>query len=118
MRRPAFPAAALALALASGPAPAQPLTAFNPSRETPEALPAGPARDVTFYVCTACHSTALIQRSGFTAEQWDGLMDWMSERQNMPVLNPALRQMIVAYLAEHFPPRRATPRGGRNPFSE
>lgn len=88
------------------------------SRETPGVLPAGPARDVTFHVCTACHSSALIRRSGFTAAQWDDLMDWMSERQNMPVLNPDLRRMIVSYLAEHFPPRRTSPRGTRNPFAD
>jgi hypothetical protein len=87
-------------------------------RETPEMLPPGAARDVTFHVCTPCHSTAVIRRSGFTAAQWDDLMDWMSERQNMAVLNPQLRSMIVGYLAENFPPRRTSPRGTRNPLSD
>ena len=110
---------AAALIAAAPPAPGQtPPAAFNPSRETPDVLPPGPARDVTFYVCTPCHSSAVIRRSGFTPDQWDDLMDWMSSRQNMPVLNPDLRRMIVAYLAEHFPPRRTAPRAGRNPFAD
>jgi Spy/CpxP family protein refolding chaperone len=92
--------------------------AAQPARETPDALPPGPGRDVTFHVCTPCHSTALIRRSGLTRPQWDALMDWMSERQNMPVLNPALRTMVVDYLAEAFPPRRAGPRGRATPFAD
>jgi hypothetical protein len=92
--------------------------AAHEARETPAVLPDGPGRDVTFHVCTPCHSTAVIRRSGLTRPQWDELMDWMSERQNMPRLNPALRAMVVDYLAQAFPPRRQGPRGGPNPFAD
>jgi hypothetical protein len=51
--------------------------------EEPSALPAGPGQEETFYACTACHSTAIIRRSGLPRAQWDGLMDWMVEKQGM-----------------------------------
>jgi hypothetical protein len=104
------------LLLVGAPARAQPAPAAQ--RETPGVLPDGPGRDVTFYVCTPCHSTSVITRGGFTRTQWDDLMDWMVQRQNMAPLNPELRRTIVDYLAEAFPPRRTTPRGGRNPFAD
>jgi hypothetical protein len=111
-------AALVAAAMLAAAMPALAQTAPAAQRETPAALPEGPGRDVTFYVCTPCHSTAVIRRGGFTRAQWDDLMDWMSERQNMPVLNPELRRTVVDYLAEAFPPRRTSPRGGRNPFAD
>ena len=103
----------LALAFAfplAGAALAQPA----PEPEGPSILPAGDGQEETFYACTACHSTAIIRRSAFNREQWDGLMDWMAEKQGMNPLEPADRRQIVDYLARNFGPR-ASPRG-RNPF--
>lgn len=111
---PPAPAAAPSVSIAA-PATAP---AFDPVSETPDILPDGPGQDETFHACIACHSTAVIRRSGFTRAQWDDLMDWMTQRQNMPPLDPALRRTVVDYLAEAFPPRRASPRGGRNPFAD
>lgn len=102
-----------ALLLAAMPAAAQ--VAAEP--ETEEALPAGAGRQEVFVLCTACHASAVIRRSGLTRERWDELMDWMTERHGMPPLEGELRTTIVGYLAEHFPPRRTTPGGrGRSPF--
>jgi hypothetical protein len=102
----------LALALTGGVALAQ----TAPEPEEPSILPAGDGQEETFYACTACHSTSIIRRSAFNREQWDGLMDWMVEKQGMNPLEPAERRQIVDYLAQHFGPRRAT--RGRNPFLE
>lgn len=103
------------------PPPAQvaaaPAPQANPDNETPDALPPGEGRDDTFYACTACHSTALIRRSGLSRAAWDGLMDWMVEKQNMTPLDPTQRKLIVDYLAEAFPPRRQQPGGRVNPFA-
>jgi hypothetical protein len=85
--------------------------------EEPSVLPDGEGRDETFYLCTACHSTAIIRRSGFTRQQWDDLMDWMVERQNMNPLTAEERVLIVDYLAKAFPPRRTRPPGFTNPFA-
>ncbi len=85
--------------------------------ETEDVLPAGPGREAVFPLCTACHASAVIRRSGLTRERWDELMDWMTERHGMPALEGEQRTVIVDYLAEHFPPRRTVPAGrGRNPF--
>ena len=95
-------------------AEAERLAAVQTPRETEEALPAGHGRGEVFALCTACHSTAIIRRSGFTRERWDELMDWMTEKQGMAPLEGEMRGLVVDYLAEQYPPRRA-PRGG-NPF--
>jgi len=98
-------------------APLPPAPAAEAEPEEPSALPDGHGRDETFHACTACHSTALIRRSGFTRQQWDDLMDWMVDRHNMNVLEPDERTLIVDYLARTFPPRRTRPPGFANPFA-
>jgi cytochrome c-type biogenesis protein CcmH/NrfF len=100
----------LMLALASG-AAAQ---AYVPGSEEETVLPEGEGRSETFGYCTACHGTAIIRRSAFSRQQWDGLMDWMTERHGMNPLEGELREQIVDYLVTHFGPRQQ-PRG-RNPF--
>lgn len=91
------------------------LVAVQRPAEEADALPAGHGREDTFAACTACHSTAIIRRSGLTRERWDELMDWMVEKQGMNPLEPDQRTVIVDYLAVAFPERRANPRA-RNPF--
>jgi hypothetical protein len=99
-------AGGIALAGAQAPAP-------EPEEET--VLPEGEGRSETFAYCTPCHGTAIIRRSRFSREQWDGLMDWMSEKQGMNPLEGEFRDLIVNYLAQHFGPAQA-PARGRNPF--
>jgi hypothetical protein len=109
---------ALLLVLGGGAALAQQARTLDEATqpaEDPSVLPAGPAQEETFYACTACHSTAIIRRSHFTREQWDGLMDWMTERHGMNPLEGEERRQIVDYLAQHFGPR-TLPARGRNPF--
>ncbi len=102
------------LLVAGAPAPPAALAA---EPEEPSVLPDGHGRDETFYACTACHSTALIRRSGFTRQQWDDLIDWMVEKQNMNPLEPEERKLIVDYLAAAFPPRHTRPPAFANPFA-
>jgi hypothetical protein len=85
----------------------------TPEEET--ILPDGEGRSETFAYCTVCHNTALIRRSRFSRQQWDGLMDWMAERHGMNPLEGEFRDTIVDYLAQHFGPSQA-PARGRNPF--
>ncbi|MBI0539363.1 hypothetical protein D9599_27960 [Roseomonas sp. KE2513] len=84
--------------------------------EMPEALPEGHGREEAFYRCTACHSTAVIRRSRLSRDRWDELMDWMTERHGMPLLEGEERRLIVDYLAGAFPPQEQRRRGSRNPF--
>jgi len=85
--------------------------------ETPEVLAEGEGREETFYLCTPCHNTALIRRSGLTRQQWDELMDWMTERHGMNPLEGELRETIVNYLAQAYPPRRQRGPALVNPFA-
>jgi hypothetical protein len=89
--------------------------AIEQTAEEETVLPEGEGRAETFGYCTACHNTALIRRSRFTRAQWDGLMDWMTERHGMNPLEGEYRAIIVDYLARHFGPAQA-PTRGRNPF--
>jgi hypothetical protein len=106
----------LILAFGALPLLAAPLAAQQTADVTEEetVLPEGEGRGETFGYCTACHSTAIIRRSHFSRTQWDGLMDWMTERHGMNPLEGELRTTIVDYLARHFAPSQAT--RGRNPF--
>jgi cytochrome c553 len=112
MRRLLF----LALALGALPLLAAPVAAQSTAEAVEEetVLPAGEGRGETFGYCTACHNTAIIRRSQFSRPQWDGLMDWMTERHGMNPLEGELRTTIVDYLAQHFGPSQAT--RARNPF--
>lgn len=67
-------------------------------------LPPGPGQEETYAICGACHSMRLVTQQGLSAERWDGLIDWMVEKQGMAPLEADERQRIVAYLAEHFGP--------------
>lgn len=98
------------LALAAGPARVQPETEV----ETPDVFPAGDGQEETFYICTACHSSALVRQQGLSRDGWDRLIDFMMERHNMAPLDAVDRKQVVDYLAQHFPPRRQG--GFRNPF--
>ena len=81
----------------------------------PEAMPAGPHRDETFYFCTSCHGAQLIIRQGMSRERWDETLHWMTEKQAMPALEGEDRRLILDYLAMAFPPK--APAGWQNPFA-
>ena len=107
--------AAAMMTSAQAQAPAQ---TFTPKDERIEDLPAGPGRDETFGMCTACHAYKLVSNQGMTRDQWDGTLNWMTERHNMPAIEGADRDLILDYLATHHPPKAPTRAGGfRNPFA-
>lgn len=92
--------------------------AFVPRDETVDDLPAGPGRDETFGLCTACHGYRLVSNQGQTRRQWDDTLSWMTQRHNMPELEGADRDLILDYLAAQHPPKAAPASGGfRNPFA-
>jgi hypothetical protein len=88
-------------------------TGAQTPEETPEMLPEGPGRDETFYGCTACHGTAIIRQQGMSRERWDETMRVMTEKHGMVDYEGELRDTILDYLVQHFPPRRRAP---DNPF--
>ena len=85
--------------------------------ETPEAYPAGPHRDETFYTCTACHGFKIVAAQGMSRERWDETVTWMTERHKMPKLEGEERDKVLDYLASAFPERQRAPGGWTNPFA-
>ena len=87
-----------------GPAPA----AAPPSSE-PEDLGfmvAAPGASETFHACTPCHSERIVVQQGLTREQWEELMVWMVEEQEMEPIEEGALAVILDYLAEHYGPDR------------
>ena len=114
--RAAILSAVLAAALAGTLVGAQ--TAFTPGDEDVESLPAGPGREETFGICSACHGFRLVSSQGQTRAQWDETLKIMTDRHGMPELEGADRDLILDYLAQHYPPRApARGRGFRSPFA-
>lgn len=107
------PRVAVQPAPAPAPVPA-PVVVARATDETPDVLPEGAGREETFYLCTACHGSAIIRQQGMSRQRWDETFDWMIERQRMPDPGAADRATIVDYLATAFPPRQQRGRG--NPF--
>ncbi|MBY6069417.1 aldehyde dehydrogenase [Leisingera aquaemixtae] len=65
-------------------------------------LVAAEGAEETYYVCTACHSEMIVAQQGKTREGWSGLLDWMTEEQGMPELDPDERRIILDYLSAHY----------------
>jgi mono/diheme cytochrome c family protein len=92
--------------------------AFVPKDERVEDLPAGAGRDETFGMCTACHGFKLVSNQGMSRAQWDDTLNWMTSRHNMPDIQGAERDLILDYLAQHYPPKAPARAGGfKNPFA-
>lgn len=117
MRWTTVAAAVLAAHLAAAPAAGQ-APAFTPRDESHEDLPAGPGREETFGMCSACHAYRLVASQGMTREKWDETLAWMTDKHNLPKLEAADRELILGYLALAHPPRPPSRSGGfRNPFA-
>lgn len=109
-------AAGFCLAAAIVPASAQnTVPGYTPGEEKPEDFPEGQGRDETFYACIACHNFKLVAAQRLTRQAWDDTITLMNEKHNMPKLEGAERETILAYLSTAFPPQ--TQRGWQNPFA-
>ena len=65
-----------------------------------------PGASETFDACTPCHSERIVVQQGLTREQWDELMVWMVEEQEMEPIEDGALAVILDYLAEHYGPDR------------
>ena len=95
-------AAALLLVVCAA-APAVPGT---PESEEFGLMVAAPGASETFYACTPCHSERIVVQQGLTREQWDELMVWMVEEQEMEPIEDSALAVILDYLAAHYGPDR------------
>jgi len=87
-----------------GAAPAMPAAASEP--EDFGVMVAAPGASETFDACTPCHSERIVAQQGLTREQWDELLDWMVEEQEMEPIEAGARAVILDYLAGHYGPDR------------
>lgn len=89
------------------PVPASPQTAAevapNPEFDN---LPDAPGVEDTYYMCTACHSTAIIKQQRLSDARWDYLWQWMIEDQGMADPGEELKKTILDYLKQHFSSQR------------
>ena len=89
--------------------PAMPLPGASAQPEgNPEfdGLIDGPGAEETFYMCSACHSIALVRQQRLTDARWDYLWRWMIEEQGMADGGEELRETILGYLKEHYSSQR------------
>src|SRR3712207_5139931 len=73
----------------------EPAPTFTPRDERIEDLPAGPGREETFGMCTACHGYRLVSNQGMNREKWDETLTWMNERHKMPEIQGGERDLIL-----------------------
>lgn len=73
------------------------------------AMKPGAGRETTYYMCAGCHSIRLVTQQGMNRARWAGTLQWMTDKQGMPALDPATESEILQYLSEQYGPNR--PRG-------
>jgi hypothetical protein len=80
-----------------------PAVAPNPEFDN---LPDTAGVEDTYYMCSACHSTAIIKQQKISDARWDYLWDWMIEDQGMADPGEETKETILVYLKEHFSSER------------
>jgi hypothetical protein len=81
----------------------QPEVELNPELGN---LPDTPGAEETFYLCSACHSVAIIKQQRISDARWDYLWNWMIETQGMPEQDAETKATILSYLKRHFSSER------------
>lgn len=69
---------------------------------SPEDMPEGEGRETVFYMCSACHSMAIVTQQGLSRKRWADVLDWMVDEQGMAELDDVTRNEILDYLAAHY----------------
>jgi hypothetical protein len=94
--------------LPGGVAPAAPAEPGTDVPLNPELgnLPDTPGVEETFYLCSACHSMAIVTQQNLTDARWDYTWTWMVEEQGMPEMDAETRELILSYLKRHFSAER------------
>ncbi|MGI9387382.1 MAG: hypothetical protein ACR2OX_08115 [Methyloligellaceae bacterium] len=67
-------------------------------------LPEDTGREEVLAFCGPCHSMRLVTQQGLSRADWDELLVWMIEEQEMPPLEAQERKLVLDYLAKHLGP--------------
>ncbi|MCY3876967.1 MAG: cytochrome c family protein [Rhodobacteraceae bacterium] len=89
-----------------GPAPTEPVAPLAQEPEDFGVMVVAPGASETFDTCTPCHSERIVAQQGLRRDQWDELLNWMVEEQEMEPVDADLRTVILDYLGEHYGPDR------------
>lgn len=65
-----------------------------------------PGAQITYDLCTICHSEMIIAQQGQTREGWDDILVWMVEEMGMSELLPEERDQVLDYLGTYYNPDR------------
>ena len=90
----------------AAPASAAPAVSGPEEAEDFGLMVSAPGASETFDACTPCHSERIVVQQGLTREQWDELMVWMVEEQEMEPIGDGALAVILDYLAAHYGPGR------------
>lgn len=83
-----------------------------------EELKEGAGKAMVQANCIPCHSTAIVAANHLTREEWDATITTMQEKNGMWPLPPAIRRMILDYLAVAQRPRdRGLKQGKSTPWA-
>lgn len=52
--------------------------------------------------CTTCHSEDLITQQRLSRKNWDSLILWMEQKQQMPPLDEITKKQILDYLSKNY----------------
>ena len=65
-----------------------------------------PGAQITYDLCTVCHSEMIIAQQGQTREGWDEILVWMVEEMGMAELPEDEREQVLDYLSTYYNPDR------------
>jgi cytochrome c len=65
-----------------------------------------PGAQITYDLCTACHSEMIIAQQGQTRDGWDEILVWMVEEMGMAELAEEDRDQVLDYLGTYYNPDR------------
>ncbi|VAW13226.1 hypothetical protein MNBD_ALPHA09-834 [hydrothermal vent metagenome] len=91
----------LAVALAGFLGTMAPLAADDHELQILE-LPDGIGGEEVEAYCSACHSLKTVVQQGLSREDWEELLVWMVEEQEMEPIDPEDRKLVLDYLAENI----------------
>ncbi|WP_025898398.1 hypothetical protein [Sneathiella glossodoripedis] len=61
-----------------------------------------PGAEETYIYCAACHSEKIVAQQGLTRKDWEEVLVWMVEEQEMEPIEEPDYSIILDYLAKHY----------------
>ena len=83
------------------------------AKPDPNALPAGPGRDLVEKNCVSCHSIRNVTSMRATKDEWNATLNKMIE--NGATISDEEADVILQYLSKNFGPPPANPSGDQAP---